>query len=554
MAVSRDGSPHFRPRSLSDAISLGSLERLQSSDADALRTIEMDENAGNVALPPSAASSSLYWPPTFTPSPIPSSSLEQLPNANLSALETSYTVAGATATVVPISETSSIYRHPTPTPSNMAPLSLLDGCQSTGQDSPQPSSIVVADSTANSSPDQDPSAFAQVSRSLQDVQSAYTGEEYRVPLPGSVTPSSVSVHDPTWSLDPLQNSAAAAEFYIQLPQSTESAHRGNKSPPAPASSPIPDHDAAGADEQDAEASYWQRVAPLLDRLPYLKHILHTQGCRHRSAGSVKCLDHMRNGSSARTRKSFEVKEMNSTEIRDTVQHLRSVEDAAVLLRVLIVEDLSPDLMEALGSTFELDPEFFAHHLSRSGYAMADYDDLPPHRWPTFGMPCEHLSIRWLRPMLLDPHVAQWTKSPAALLNQFTTHSQGRQRTVPSSVTWTDTEFNHDGDHNEQRTEHRWAVDTNIFRRSWSLFTRPVRTETSSKTSETWNDQGNERVSICWKRREESAPELDSSTIHGLDFHRRGWVPTAWEEKVSVFVYRGTTVPICKNVYSTQLRC
>lgn len=198
-------------------------------------------------------------------------------------------------------------------------------------------------------------------------------------------------------------------------------------------------------------------------------------------------------------------------------------DPEVLTRFMLIEDLSASLIETLGAVFEIDPEFFAEHLNRSGYNGTDYDDaLPPH-WETHGMPKAHTSMKWYRPVQQNPKVTQWMAKPSTILDMVSVNrdeddTESAER-VPGSVTWTSTEVDIDGKYIERL--HQAVISTNIFRRSWSLSTRPA-------------------------SRTEASGQLASLMVRDI-MKEEGWkrnaVPTAWEEKASFFHYVKSAVPI-----------
>lgn len=69
------------------------------------------------------------------------------------------------------------------------------------------------------------------------------------------------------------------------------------------------------------------------------------------------------------------------------------------LRLFVVEDLSPPIIEILGSTFRPNPEVFAEHLNNSQYKPGNYLDVNPSTdWPTRGLSKQWSSIRWWRPV------------------------------------------------------------------------------------------------------------------------------------------------------------
>lgn len=52
----------------------------------------------------------------------------------------------------------------------------------------------------------------------------------------------------------------------------------------------------------------------------------------------------------------------SPELRDHLTRLEDKDSSATKLRLIVVEDLSRDVIETLGSHYDVDPSFFREHL------------------------------------------------------------------------------------------------------------------------------------------------------------------------------------------------
>ena len=74
--------------------------------------------------------------------------------------------------------------------------------------------------------------------------------------------------------------------------------------------------------------------------------------------------------------------------------------ASLSRRLIVVEDLSTDLIETLGSELKVTPEFFEEHLINSGWCNGKYQDQDASSWSTRGMRKPYTSVRWLRPATL----------------------------------------------------------------------------------------------------------------------------------------------------------
>ncbi|KAJ9219478.1 hypothetical protein DTO169C6_8208 [Paecilomyces variotii] len=99
--------------------------------------------------------------------------------------------------------------------------------------------------------------------------------------------------------------------------------------------------------------------------------------------------------------------LSETEISNITQVLQ---DSArptgsdIMTSVIIAEDLSCEVMELLGSTFELHPEFFETHLINSRYARPSPKQIPVPQpiWPTASLPKDFQSVKWFRPVWRSP--------------------------------------------------------------------------------------------------------------------------------------------------------
>ncbi|PVH97193.1 hypothetical protein DM02DRAFT_616672 [Periconia macrospinosa] len=78
--------------------------------------------------------------------------------------------------------------------------------------------------------------------------------------------------------------------------------------------------------------------------------------------------------------------------------LRTVEDNCVM-RIVLVEDLNPSLVDFLGATFDIPPHVFEEHLDRSGYRnnVEGYKKAP--EWNPRSSAQGYSSVTWYRPVL-----------------------------------------------------------------------------------------------------------------------------------------------------------
>lgn len=83
------------------------------------------------------------------------------------------------------------------------------------------------------------------------------------------------------------------------------------------------------------------------------------------------------------------------------KRLRGVTDDCVQ-RLILVEDLSPNVIDLLGATFDIAPHVFEEHLNQSGYKKLAEDDVKPGGWHTHFSSLGNssvASVKWYRPVL-----------------------------------------------------------------------------------------------------------------------------------------------------------
>lgn len=383
------------------------------------------------------------------------------------------------------------------------------------------------------------SAQAKSVDSLLQLQTADNPVELRIPLPDSVA-TTVSEDASTQRRTPVQ--ATSVDSLLQL-QTADT--------PLEFRTPLPDSVATTvsegtqrtssdlqSDQQSVNIDYWTKIGPLLDCLPHLQAVDETNG-RHRNKASVSCMDYIRGELKPRMHRKLRA----GKQLMESVRSLKRVADPDVITRVILIEDLSPEVIESIGSVFGVDPEFFAEHLNRSGYGGMDYDDPLPSHWMSETK--AHISLKWYRPVLQNPKVTQWMQDPGALLDlkerTLKKNSMVSTNMAPGSISWFDSAYTADGRKNEDANQHEAVISTNIFRPSWTLSTRPP-----SESPET----GNERR-VRPPHRKASIGRVRSANDVELDW-KHDAVPTAWEEKASFFRYNHGAVPI--GAYFLLAKC
>jgi hypothetical protein len=290
------------------------------------------------------------------------------------------------------------------------------------------------------------------------------------------------------------------------------------SAPAEHSTEQPTHSLTGQD-------YWENIRPLAQILPHLKAI-QPSNARHKCVGRLKSIDYFKDGRAPQYGIYYEMG-VHHDELVIELQNVKQVHDD-VASRMVIVEDLCPELIGALGLAFDLDPEFFAEHLNRSGYDHLDYEDSPPARWNTAQLQKDHVSMTWMRPVYQSMKVAELLQTPGAILDPPKKSPGSKEVTAKNTVVWRDAEFNAKGERNGQAMEHTPLVATNIFRQSWPLGTHPV------ARADLQGVEDDAQPGLAPQTRPNSTSDQKLDEL----------LPAAWEERVS-FCYHGedTRMPI-----------
>jgi hypothetical protein len=230
--------------------------------------------------------------------------------------------------------------------------------------------------------------------SLLDAQNQLhllTAEALGVLLPESnglgndkSSPGGISIVD---SLAQLQTARVSTSTKQSAGQPTEQPTEQPTSRPTPRPTPRP-----------TNQNYWENIKPLTQILPHLKAIQPPNG-RHQRVGRLKSIDYFNNGMAPQLGISLEISAQSDRDQLVTELQNLKIAHENVASRMIIAEDLCSELIGALGLAFDLDPEFFAEHLNRSGYHEFDYEDSPPTRWNTAQLQkscCRLRELSWTR--------------------------------------------------------------------------------------------------------------------------------------------------------------
>ena len=319
-----------------------------------------------------------------------------------------------------------------------------------------------------------------------------SGSASLIPLPSSRTAS--DYQQSRHSLDdvlrfntagPIQ-ALSSVSSYPSLPPSQASTQRSSLAAINAIYQPQPplreaDHtqNQAAPSDQDPHRSYRHLIRRLSTHLPHLQKVL--APTRHETA-SIHVLDSFAHDTvpTEPLRWHIDLRENSNAEatIEDFTRHLKDI-PSALKSRVVIVEDLCPQLCCILGSVLDINPHFFAQHLLNAGHLNGKYDDVPDELWSTHDLKRDYVSIQWYRPV--RPNLA-FAKTGANRL-QFLSQASGRDTKIASYV-----------EQEEWRMDqHQLKPTTNIFRDEWKLSV-DSEPEPSSTEPTAWL----ERASV-WRR-------------------------------------------------------
>lgn len=224
--------------------------------------------------------------------------------------------------------------------------------------------------------------------------------------------------------------------------------------------------------------YNERIQRLVKCMPHLEQ-LKTFSSRTPSGGSIIRLEYGKTLERPRQkfRKTFDSTAWTGSASESLAQELAPKRDTPCCLRVLLMEDLTMDLMRILGSQYEIDPEAIAVHISMSGHDKLSYTGLSESRWSTAKTKKSYRLIKWHRPVRLESRVLSWLQNPEDVIKL---EGQG--------IEWSEVSYGRRGNVLvEKKTKHHMKLNTNTFRQAWPLSTRP-------------HDFSKDSVSAVWEER------------------------------------------------------
>ena len=205
----------------------------------------------------------------------------------------------------------------------------------------------------------------------------------------------------------------------------------------------------------AVKSYSSTIDTLSLHLPHLVNV--TQSSRKANV-RVTCYDYCNNEIASVRAFSIkqESKELQSAEEKSLRKYLADPPPERLQLRLIVVNDLSTDIIDCLGNSFSMSPEFYEEHLVNSGWQNGIDNDQEPDTWITRDIKKAHMSLRWYRP------VKRTVQRPCS--------AEDRRKFLDSragSIGWMET-FSIEG--KPHHVKHVLSPATNILRQNWDIKT------------------------------------------------------------------------------------
>lgn len=200
---------------------------------------------------------------------------------------------------------------------------------------------------------------------------------------------------------------------------------------------------------DERQDWWERVMRLTQFMPHLKNVRKTSSIHGRA--EVTCFDYAGDELASVDDYCFEG-DYETARFSFRQRIIDSV-PSSIHLRYVVVEDLSPILIDLLGSCLGVSPEFFEEQLVNSGWVTGTYDDPEPNTWNTRDLIKDYTAVRWDRPV----------KRVLTRPTSFIDHRYLQNRSLPS-LRWLDV----GGSPNPRILLHSYKSLVNILRREWDF--------------------------------------------------------------------------------------
>jgi hypothetical protein len=205
--------------------------------------------------------------------------------------------------------------------------------------------------------------------------------------------------------------------------------------------------------------YQDMIARLTKHMSHLRNV-YGNSCRNHRNGTVVCYNTLESGGPPVHHKRVDAEKWSQFgHLHREIAALRLDRAREVRTRFILIEDLSPPLIEALGSVFWMNPEFFEVHLTDSGYRRESCHDPSLHTWNTHACSKNIVSVKWFRPVQ-----RQYRKpKSAAEREKLVSKNDGT-----AYLRW----LSKDDEEDDWTTENILSLNSNIFRPEWALAANP----------------------------------------------------------------------------------
>lgn len=205
-----------------------------------------------------------------------------------------------------------------------------------------------------------------------------------------------------------------------------------------------------------DIAYFRKIQNIGAYLPHLQNIKHRS--RQRNA-EVDCYDFSQGLLTSIWHASFH-KDTNDFHTDNDIPLTQKLTDdfpKDLDLRLLVVSDLSTDLIGLLGSTLEISPEVFEEHLLHSGWRNGKDAEPGVDTWITRDIDKDYISVKWYRPVKRLLSKPKTNEERLALLDT---------RQKRTTFTWTEVVIDSFG--KPHTVQHSSRPALNVFRDHWEL--------------------------------------------------------------------------------------
>ncbi|KAF2756302.1 hypothetical protein EJ05DRAFT_96595 [Pseudovirgaria hyperparasitica] len=144
--------------------------------------------------------------------------------------------------------------------------------------------------------------------------------------------------------------------------------------------------------------YRDRIRILAEEAPRLRTLVSTV-CRHHKNTNLAVFDYDIDGNSIADQNRVSDERHWDGNAEAFADEFKFGIQSGTTRRLLFVQDLSPGMIDLLGSTFQINPECFSDHLYQSGYGDSQVDSQAYSDWESLPSIKDHTTFEWYRPVL-----------------------------------------------------------------------------------------------------------------------------------------------------------